>query len=80
VLFAAAMARKRILALLTVLLALLAATWQRARAVEKLPPDFDEGISLPLAYRYAEMLAGRPGGDPSSSLESIRLHPGVLRG
>jgi hypothetical protein len=38
------MARQRILALLTLLLALLAATWQRARAVERLPPDFDEVI------------------------------------
>ncbi len=77
-LFAAAMARKRILALLTVLLALLAATWQRARAVEKLPPDFDEGIYLPLAYRYAEMLAGGRWGEIVAYRENFE-HPPLVK-
>src|SRR3954468_14397445 len=31
--------------------------WQRWRAVEQLPPDFDELIYLPAAYRYAERMA-----------------------
>lgn len=72
------MARKRILALLTLLLALLAATWQRARAVEKLPPDFDEGIYLPVAYRYAEMLAGGRWGDISAYRENFE-HPPLVK-
>jgi hypothetical protein len=52
------MPSKRLFALATLLLALLAATWQRARAVERLPPDFDERVYLPVAYRYAEMMSG----------------------
>ena len=31
--------------------------WQRWVAVERLPPDFDELIYLPAAYRYAERMA-----------------------
>lgn len=30
--------------------------WQRARAVQQLPPDFDELVYLPVAFRYAERL------------------------
>ncbi len=48
----------RLLAFATLLLALLAAGWQRARAVERLPPDFDELVYLPVAYRYAERMSG----------------------
>jgi hypothetical protein len=72
------MARKRILALLTLLLALLAATWQRARAIEKLPPDFDEGIYLPLAYRYAEMMAGGRWGEVVAYRENFE-HPPMVK-
>ena len=77
-LFAAAMARKRILALVTLLLALLAATWQRARAIELLPPDFDEGIYLPLAYRYADMVAAGRWGELMAYQENFE-HPPLVK-
>ncbi len=43
-------------ALLLGLLAVVAATWVRWTAVERLPPDFDEFAYLPAAFRYAERM------------------------
>jgi len=42
------------------LLAVGLATWQRDRAVERLPPDFDELDYIPSGFRYAELMT--PGG------------------
>lgn len=75
---AAPMPSKRMLALATLLLALLAATWQRARAVERLPPDFDELVYLPVAYRYAEMLEGGRWGEVASYRENFE-HPPLVK-
>ncbi|MFY0569683.1 hypothetical protein ACN28E_38460 [Archangium lansingense] len=71
------MARNRILALVTLLLALLAATWQRARAVEKLPPDFDEAIYLPVAVplRAGGLLAAAAYGRPSAAEPGLISSP-----
>ena len=47
-------------ALLLGLLAVVAATWVRGVAVQRLPPDYDEFAYLPAAFRYAErMVPGR---------------------
>ena len=47
-------------ALLVGLLAVVAAAWVRAGAVQRLPSDYDEFAYLPAGFRYAErMVAGR---------------------
>ena len=48
------MTRTRMLGLAVGLLAVVTAGWQRARAVERLPPDFDEFSYVPAAYAYAK--------------------------
>lgn len=75
---AAPMPSKRVWALGALFLALLAATWQRARAVERLPPDYDELIYLPVAYRYAEMLEGGRWGEVASYRENFE-HPPLVK-
>jgi hypothetical protein len=72
------MPSKRLLALALLLLALLAAVWQRARAVERLPPDFDELVYLPVAYRYADMVAGGRWGEVASYRENFE-HPPMVK-
>jgi hypothetical protein len=72
------MPSKRVLALVTLLLALLAAVWQRARAVERLPPDFDELVYLPVAYRYADMVAGGRWSEVTSYRENFE-HPPMVK-
>ncbi|WNG45541.1 hypothetical protein F0U60_16630 [Archangium minus] len=69
---------KRILGVTLLLLALLAATWQRARAVERLPPDYDELIYLPVAYRYAELLSGGRWGELAAYRENFE-HPPLVK-
>ena len=69
---------KRVLALVLLLLAVLAATWQRARAIERLPPDFDERVYLPVAYRYAEMMAGGRWGEVAAYRENFE-HPPLVK-
>ncbi|WP_257453933.1 hypothetical protein [Archangium lipolyticum] len=72
------MSSNRILALVLLLLAVLAATWQRARAVERLPPDFDEVIYLPIAYRYAGMLSGGQWSEVAGYRENFE-HPPLVK-
>jgi len=72
------MPSKRLLALATLLLALLAATWQRARAVERLPPDFDERVYLPVAYRYAELMSGGRWSEVARYRENFE-HPPMVK-
>jgi hypothetical protein len=47
----------KVTALLLGLLAVVAATWVRGVAVQRLPPDYDEFAYLPAAFRYAERMA-----------------------
>lgn len=47
----------RRISLIAIALAIAIATWQRARAVERLEPDYDEMPYLDVAYRYAERMA-----------------------
>jgi hypothetical protein len=51
------MGRTSVLAVATVVVAVLASAWQRTRAVQQLPQDFDELTYLPAAYDYAERMA-----------------------
>ena len=48
---------RRLAAVAVAAVAVAVGGWQRARAVERLPPDYDELIYLPAAYRYAERMA-----------------------
>lgn len=48
------MTHARMLAVAVALVAVVTAGVQRARAVERLPPDFDEFSYVPAAYEYAE--------------------------
>lgn len=75
---AGAMPPKRLMALVCLFLALLAASWQRARAVERLPPDFDELIYLPVAYRYAEMLSAGRWSEVAAYRENFE-HPPMVK-
>jgi hypothetical protein len=60
------------------LIAVLIATWQRARAVAALPPDHDERPYLMAAFRYAErMAAGRWHEIPD--LQDNREHPPLVK-
>src|SRR5687768_4326228 len=70
--------QRRLLTLAALLLAVLAASWQRARAVERLPPDYDELIYLPAAYRYAEMLSAGQWGEVARYRENFE-HPPLVK-
>jgi len=69
--------RPHALILAVALLAVLAASWQRARAVERLPPDYDELVYLPIAYRYAEMMDAGRWSDVSAYRENFEHPPQV---
>jgi len=68
--------RARVAVVVAVVVAI--ATWQRARAVERLQPDYDEMPYLDLGYRYAERMA--PG--RWSEIPSVREnheHPPMVK-
>jgi hypothetical protein len=68
----------RTLHLAIVLIAVVLATWQRARAVATLPPDHDERPYLMAAFQYAErMTAGRWHEIPD--VEDNREHPPLVK-
>lgn len=72
------MQRNRVLALMVFVAAVLAASWQRARAVDRLPPDFDEMIYLPVAYRYAAMIDAGSWGEVAAFREN-QEHPPLVK-
>jgi hypothetical protein len=54
------------------------AGWQRARAVERLPPDYDELVYLPIAHRYAALLSESRTGEVLASRENPE-HPPLVK-
>lgn len=68
----------RLLAWAGLLLAVLVAAWQRARAIEQLPPDYDELIYLPVAYRYEELMASGQWGEVETFRENAE-HPPLVK-
>jgi hypothetical protein len=70
--------RSRSASLIAVGLVTLVAIWQRARAVERLQPDYDEMPYLDAAYQYAErMEPGRWGEIPDVTINSE--HPPLVK-
>ena len=70
--------RSRTASLVAVAVVTLVATWQRARAVDRLQPDYDEMPYLHAAYRYAErMEPGRWGEIPD--VTENNEHPPLVK-
>jgi len=67
-----------IAAVLIGVLAVVAATWVRQRAVERLGPDYDEYANIPAGFRYAErMVPGRWSEIPE--VTDIPEHPALVK-
>jgi hypothetical protein len=60
------------------LVAVVLATWQRARAIEALRPDHDERPYLMAAFRYAERMEGGRWGE-IPNFEDNREHPPLVK-
>ncbi|RKH45846.1 hypothetical protein D7Y23_24875 [Corallococcus sp. AB050B] len=74
----ARVSRTRLLALLVAFVAIVVATWQRSRAVERLGQDFDEATYLPIAFTYAHMLDEGRWGDVGRLRENFE-HPPLVK-
>ncbi len=66
-----------VVGLLIALLAIAAGAWQRHRAVERLPPDYDEMVYIPIAFDYAGLIPERLEAIPSFA--ENREHPPMVK-
>lgn len=70
--------RSRTLSLAAVAVVILVASWQRARAVDRLQPDYDEMPYLHAAYRYAERMEPGRWGEIAEVSEN-KEHPPLVK-
>lgn len=70
--------RSRVASWAVIVVVAVVASWQRARAVERLQPDYDEMTYLHAAYRYAERMAPGRWGEITAVTENEE-HPPLVK-